>query len=500
MALPGQRHLPSCLILAIFVHHLSTCQAWSASKPWWPNTSFLRSFDSTSTHDLVRPEEEDLLYDDKLSNLPVGVPDSFRIVKQYPMGSTFSWESLDLDPADVDRLNLNPHNISLPVALMLQDPDEFPSLSRARKACRKGNILIHRGPLEVDPDTGESSVFDAEKCSKGRVGDRVFFGDVLGKQVRMGSGYFPVLSYKKPPFDLPVVYEDDHFAMVNKPSGVVVYSQKNGGHGTMTVRACLPFVLEPPKRGTYSVMRRPASVHRLDKPTSGILCIAKTKPAMINLSRAFHDRVIKKTYFAVLNGIPPEFSPISAKEAFELGVDIDPSDDRGGWNLIDSPLDGKHAVTVWRAVRHARSLRAHNEYLTMVELKPKTGRYHQLRRHMAWECGCPLVGDSEYDEGTASAMCFRDRGLFLCSTKVVVDHPYYNNAETIKQWPENYIEKFEQCTAMVDEDRLIMTAEVPLPGKFESLLDHEEERYNKFGKDSRVSSDEGSDTEFIPSL
>ena len=442
------------------------------------------SFASNSLQASVLSDEEGLLYD-HLTNLPVGIPDSFRIVKEYLTEPAFAWNSLALDQSDVERLSLTPHNISLPVALMLYDSEEYPSFSRARKACRKGNILIHRGPLRIDESTGEpSSVFDAQRCSKGRVGDRIFPGDVIGKQVRIGNGYFPVMGFKKPPFELPVVFEDDHCALVNKPSGVVVYSQGNGGHGSMTVRAALPFILEPPKRGTYSVMRRPASVHRLDKPTSGLLCIAKTKPAMMHLSRQFHDRIIKKTYFAVVNGIPSEHTEnaISAKEAFELGVDVDPDDGTGGWHLIDSLLEGKQALTVWRAVRYTKSLRAHDEYLTLVELKPKTGRYHQLRRHMAWECGCPLVGDGDYDEGTASAMSFRDRGLFLCSTRVVLEHPFYNNPETFHIWKDEYADKFEQCSVWKSEEgRLLMAAEVPLPPKFESLMNHEEERYNKLG-------------------
>jgi len=89
--------------------------------------------------------------------------------------------------------------------------------------------------------------------------------------VRMGGGFYPSLNYLKPPFALPVVYEDDHFAIVNKPAGVVVYSHKNGGHGRNTVRSALPYVLTPPKRGTVAIIRRPAACHRLDKPTSGLV-------------------------------------------------------------------------------------------------------------------------------------------------------------------------------------------------------------------------------------
>lgn len=218
---------------------------------------------------------------------------------------------------------------------------------------------------------------------------------------------------------------------------------------------------------------------------------------MLHLSRQFHDRIIRKTYFAIINGIPPETpeTALTPQQAHDLGVDVDPNDKRGGWHLIDAPLDGKHAITVWRAVRYAKSLRAHDNYLTLVELKPKTGRYHQLRRHMAWQAKCPLVGDSEYDEGTASAMSFRDKGLFLCSTRVVLEHPYFNTSpETIHEWNPSTADKFDECNiAMSENGRLVMTAQVALPNKFENLLQHEEERYNKFGSQANPTYEDESD-------
>lgn len=209
------------------------------------------------------------------------------------------------------------------------------------------------------------------------------FIDVLGKQVRMGEGYFPIMNHKKPPFDLPVVYEDDHFAICNKPAGVVVYAQRGGGHGLMTIRAALPFAVSPPKAGTVSTLRRPQPVHRLDKPTSGLLLVAKTKPAMVHLSSQFRDRKVKKTYVAIVNGIPPEpaESRITSEMAHSMGVDVD-LDETMSWQYIDHTLDEKHAITIWRSLKYAKSLKASDNYVTLVELKPKTGRYHQLRRHM----------------------------------------------------------------------------------------------------------------------
>lgn len=111
---------------------------------------------------------------------------------------------------------------------------------------------------------------------------------------------------------------------------------------------------------------------------------------MVDLSRQFVERKVKKTYTAIVNGIPDEpiESRITGTEARAMGVDIPLYEETNSvsqtdnWQLIDVPLDGKSAVTVWRAVQYAKSLKADQGILTMVELKPKTGRFHQLRRHM----------------------------------------------------------------------------------------------------------------------
>lgn len=86
---------------------------------------------------------------------------------------------------------------------------------------------------------------------------------------------------------------------------------------------------------------------------------------------------------AIVNGIPdePAATSISSAEAYSMNVDVDPEEECQ-WQLIDEPLDEKSAVTIWRSLKYAKSLKANQNYCTLVELKPKTGRYHQLRRHM----------------------------------------------------------------------------------------------------------------------
>lgn len=271
----------------------------------------------SSVQEIPDAEESDmLLQEDEIDNpLEEMIPGSnpgFYVVSQMKTPETeFDVELVKeiIGDEDYDRLRLTAQNISVPVALMLLDPENYPSRSRARKACRKANIMIHRGPLQIDETTSQE-VFDPSKCQRALVGDRVYPGDILARQTRMGSGTYPVLNHKKPPFDLPVVYEDDHFAIVNKPAGIVVYAHTGGGHGVMTVRAGLPFAVKPPRPGIFSTLRRPQPVHRLDKPTSGLLLIAKTKPAMVRpqaayiLNKATSGLLLIQNYYTHRTGQP----------------------------------------------------------------------------------------------------------------------------------------------------------------------------------------------------
>ena len=412
-----------------------------------------------------------------------GTIEGFSITKMYKIDrdSGFDMEKIKdlVDSDELSRLELTPMNISVPVALMLLDPEEYPTKSRARKACRKANIMIHRGSLDIDEETGEE-VVDPEKCVRARVGFRVFPGDILCKQIRIGDGKMPMMSHPKPPFELPVVFEDDHFAIVNKPEGVVVYAKRGSGQGVMTIRAAIPFAVAPSQAGTYCTLRRPQPVHRLDKPTSGLLIVAKTKPAMVNLSHQFRDRKVKKTYTAIVNGIPPEpiESKISAKEAHRLGVDVDASDE-DEWQLIDYELDEKSAVTIWKATKYSNSVDANSNILTTVALKPKTGKYHQLRRHLSLVCECPIVGDNEYDGGGA-AMNLRERGLFLCSNKVTLEHPFYND---LKEGDKSILgklpEKEQDGLWLSKEGKVMVTASIEPPEKFDSFVSKENDRFAK---------------------
>ena len=132
-------------------------------------------------------------------------------------------------------------------------------------------------------------------------------------------------------------------------------------------------------------------------------------------------------------------------------------------------------MTVWRALKSVDCPKAKDETLTLVELKPKSGRYHQLRRHMAWVCKRPLVGDRSYSGEIEMRQQFSEDGLYLCSNKVSLQHPYYNTAEGRKEWERlDDLEKYGGGMIRLSDDgsdKVLVHAEIHLPRQFEDLLD-----------------------------
>lgn len=406
---------------------------------------------------------------EKSSIFPAGVQDGFYIVMQYSVPARFQLaNNPQLAATDIQRLKVAPDNTTLPVALLLLDPEEYPTLSRARRACRKGSIVIHRGALPA-----HGVILDSTMWARANVGDRVYPGDVIGKQVRTSHGsYSELLSYSsRPSFHLPVIYEDDHCAIVNKPSGVLMYSPRDIHQGRHNLRFALPYFVSPPKKSTRSVLIRPTCCHRIDKPTSGLVVVAKTMPALVDITRQFEVRQVKKTYTAIVNGMihgtPANF--LSSREARDMGVDVD-ADDDSQWQLTKTLLNDKEAVTIWRKLESFNSSKARDQCVTLVELKPKTGRFHQLRRQMA-DLNSPIIGDTTY--GTPLDNLRWGRGLMLCSNKVTLQHPYFNTEEGRIEWEQlDHETKYKSGMLGMceDNDSVLVNVSIDLPKKFHRVL------------------------------
>lgn len=188
--------------------------------------------------------------------------------------------------------------------------------------------------------------------------------------------------------DLPILYEDDDVIVVNKPSGLLTHA-KGGLSDEPTVAEIIR-----PKTSFATDTDRPGIVHRLDRDTSGLLIIAKNPESAAHLQRQFAERTAKKTYIAITDGKPKLNAakidlPIGRNPSAPSTFRIDPN--------------GKSAQTVYRVL-------AENDTRSLVELKPTTGRTHQLRVHLA-HLNAPILGDRVYGKSSDCRMMLHAQKL-----------------------------------------------------------------------------------------
>ena len=184
----------------------------------------------------------------------------------------------------------------------------------------------------------------------------------------------PTSSPKKSP--LAVLYEDDDLAVINKPAGIAVHPGAGECSGTLVSALLYRF-------GALSAIggpRRPGIVHRLDKGTSGALVIARTDEAHRGLVEQFQERLVEKTYVALLHGRMREHSG-----RIELPV---ARDLRRRTRMTTRRRDGRTARTDWTAKLFLGAF-------TLIEADLHTGRTHQLRVHFS-SLGFPVIGDALY--------------------------------------------------------------------------------------------------------
>jgi len=184
------------------------------------------------------------------------------------------------------------------------------------------------------------------------------------------------LETKPEAIPLEILYQDKHVALIDKPAGLVVHASAGHSEGTL-VNALLYHLKDLSGIGGKL---RPGIVHRLDKDTSGIMLVAKNNRAHAELVRMFQNREIQKTYLALAYG---SFKQDSGMMQNKLGRS------RGNRKKISSKTQqGKEAKTSFKVLKRFSNM-------ALLEVKPHTGRTHQIRVHLA-ESGHPVVGDAVY--------------------------------------------------------------------------------------------------------
>lgn len=223
-----------------------------------------------------------------------------------------------------------------------------------------------------------------------------------GEQVRVVIPPAPQTTMLPESIPLSVLYEDAEIAVIEKPAGLVVHPGSGVESGTL-VNALL--ARYPEIGQMVGSERRQGIVHRLDRDTSGLMVVARTKRALNRLMQQFQERTVEKTYIALL-----ERTPKTSTGRIEAPIARDPKQRK----RMAVNRDGRPAVTEFTVIES--SLR---DGQALVEVKLLTGRTHQIRVHMAF-IGCPIVGDTVYG--------YRKQRLglkrhFLHAAKLAFDHP-----------------------------------------------------------------------------
>lgn len=177
---------------------------------------------------------------------------------------------------------------------------------------------------------------------------------------------------------LDILYEDEHIIAVNKPPGMVVHPAR--GHWSGTLASALSFHFR--QLSSVGGPTRPGIVHRLDRDTSGVMVVAKTDPMHFALAAQFEARTTEKEYFAITVGTPDR-----DRDIVQQPIGVHPHQ-REKMAIRAGHSTSKEATTFYEVVERFAGFAA-------VKVKPKTGRTHQIRVHLA-HVGCPVLCDKLY--------------------------------------------------------------------------------------------------------
>ena len=182
------------------------------------------------------------------------------------------------------------------------------------------------------------------------------------------------------------LWQDEHFAVVSKPAGMLTHPNETSGGAVRTLVEVLVDTFGDEGLSAINGLDARGIVHRLDKPTSGALLVAKTDLAHALCVAAWYQRKVTKTYLALVEGVP-------GRRRGRRGGDEGGDATEG---TCDAPADGRPARSDWRV---RETFGDGDGVCSLVEVTPRTGRKHQIRQHMGVALDAPLVGDPLYRRG-----------------------------------------------------------------------------------------------------
>ena len=240
---------------------------------------------------------------------------------------------------------------------------------------------------------------------------------------------------------LDIIFEDENVTVVNKEQGMVTHPACGNWNGTL-VNALLYHwgreAVKQIKEGSQQKIlefRRPGIVHRLDKETSGIIITAKNRDTEEFLSEQFRKKTLRKEYILIVKGRPPQVAG-----DIRTYIIRDPKD-RKRFKAVDDTSQGKYARTIYHCIA------SYGNY-TLVRVRLKTGRTHQIRVHMKY-LGCPIVGDPVYNKVDP---IFPDVTLMLHSKLLQIMIPCEDKARTfIAKTPQRFIDLQKKLRSMYNK-------------------------------------------------
>lgn len=202
------------------------------------------------------------------------------------------------------------------------------------------------------------------------------------------------------PKNLQVLYEDNHIIVVNKRSGDIVQGDKTGDTPlSEIVKEYLKVKHNKPGNVYLGV------VHRLDRPTSGLVVFSKTSKALPRLNKLFSDKKANKTYWAIVKEAPPKI-----EDTLVHWLKRNPKQNKS-YAHLNEVESSKKAVLDYRLIKKL------NSYF-LLEIDLKTGRHHQIRSQLT-AIGCPIKGDLKYGFSRSN----KDGSIHLHARKLSFVHP-----------------------------------------------------------------------------